>query len=206
MKRFLILLLVCLLLLPSAFAEDAPSRYEAQLRQELYDLLGMPPDPARKWPGRVIDREEVDGENRVRYIQVFRATEKDDPNWNGSVETQTGKLIYGEWNIDMSWVAHPDVIKNVKADPNDPRWEEMAKACVFSARTGGANGIINIVNLGETRANDFSGVSFRLDTEEGSYTVQIIYTLDKAVRVVYRDARAQRQFEEHQIKIGITNE
>lgn len=200
------MLFAFLLFVPSAFAQDAPSRYEAQLRQELHDLLGMPLDPARKWQGRVIDREEADGENRVRYIQVFRTTEKDDPNWNGSVETQTGKLIYGEWNIDMSWVAHPSGIKNVKADAHDPRWEEIAKACVFSARTDDASGIVSIVNLGESRANEFSGVSFRLDTEDGTYTVQIIYALDKAVRVVYRDARAQRQFEEHQMKMGIINE
>ena len=167
--------------------------------------MGMPQDPARKWPGRVIDREEADGENRVRYIQVFRATAEEYPFWNGSLDIQTGKLICGELQIDYSWLGN-DAGKDAKGDPNDPHWEELAKQCVFSLRKDGQNGILQIVNLGESRDNQRCIVSFRFDTNAGAYTVRVMYALDKVIDVIYRDARAQRQFEEQQIKIGITNE
>ena len=207
MKRIGILLLVCLLLAPSALAaEGDAARHEAQLKELLHNEMGMPRDAELKaYRGVIRTGQETGGfDARPRYGQSFHAADRLDASWYGWMALEGGALICAEAHYNDDWISMKE---ERHMDPAAPKWEAMAREHVESMRTRGLADLRETVNEGETAMNGVWGVSFRFVFQDGgTYTVRIVYALNQVVEVIYRDAACQKNYEETLKKQKIVNE
>lgn len=209
MKRFLCLMVVCLLVIPSALAEgDRMAQYEAALRQLLCDEMGMPADrEATVYRGVFRTGEEAGGtviDPRPRYGQNFHFHDSREAWWSGWMAAESGTLIVAEAHFNDDWISMKAM---ERLNANDPKWEAMAWEQIARMRKNGMNGVREVVNDGETVMNGVYGVTFRFILEDGgAYTVFIVYALNQAVEVIYRDAAYQANYEDAMRKLKIMNQ
>ena len=169
------------------------AEYETLLRKELSSMLGMPLSAKRISEEGVYRANEWDSNetDRMVYDTQFNEVGGKGQLWGGSIDVDTGKLTRGFVTLDDRYYGDIDMYPDIRMDPWDTRWEEMARETVASLRADGDKGIVKVQNQGEHSIGRVEGAAVRVWMEDGSvYTVWIAFVFEHPAEVQYYDAIA----------------
>ena len=169
------------------------AEYETLLRKELSSMLGMPLSAKRISEEGVYRANEWDSNetDRMVYDTQFNEVGGKGQHWGGSIDVDTGKLTRGFVTLDDRYYGDIDMYPDIRMDPWDTRWEEMARETVASLRADGDKGIVKVQNQGEHSIGRVEGAAVRVWMEDGSvYTVWIAFVFEHPAEVQYYDAIA----------------
>lgn len=172
-------------------APEALAGYEAQLRQELHVLMGMPLS-ARRDTYEVVqpfNSSNIYGDSRMAYTSTFTEVGGTGRIWRGSVEVDTGRLIEGSVVLDDRYYGEKSMISDIRMDPWDEKWASIAVEAVTAHSHFEESGITEIRNWSEATMNELHGVEVRIVTANGGvYRAQVSYALGGAMTLRYNDA------------------
>lgn len=173
---------------PAASSDDL-SKYEGLLRQELHARLGMPLATVRDGGEYVGAYDRNDSRNV--YRAGFTEIGSEGRVWGGALDTQTGKLAWGNTELDKRLFGDTQLQSDVRMDPWDARWTKMAEMTVASLLGEGAPGVVSVQAWGEENLNNVDCIEVRVTMEDNSVCrVFLSYALGKAVMVELYDAAA----------------
>lgn len=174
-----------------AVAAGKMVEYEMLLRKELSHMLGLALSAKRLsdenvWYADEWDPHEV---NRKVYNTSFEEVGGEERYWDGTVDVATGKLTQGWVTLDDRCWANGDMYSDLRMDPWQSRWEEMARETVASLRTDGEKGIVKVENHGSQIYNHAECAEVWVWMEDGGvYNVSIAYVFEHPIEATYHDA------------------
>ena len=176
-----------------AFTHDEPavsasemSAYENQLRKELHDLMGMPLSAKHDDWERVVraDFGSVFGDQRMAYYTTFEEVGGQGRTWSGYLAIETGTLIWASLTRDSSYLT---MDSDIRMDPWDGHWTELARDTVASLRADGGEGITDAMAMCESNLNSLYCALVRVITAEGVYQAKAAYVTDEVAYISYSD-------------------
>lgn len=193
-------------------APDELARYEGLFRQELHRKLGMPLSAVRDGTEDVgpMAQRSIAGDNRTVYFAGFKETGEGGRRWGGAMDTGTGKIVSANVELDSRLYADKQICSDVRMDPWDPHWAELAEKTVASLLGDGAPGIEKVQAWSESAPNGLACAEVRVTMADGAVCrVYIPFVLDTAVLVEYNDALSMEledQFYGNMMEEGNVNE
>ena len=194
-KRGMIWIMAAILL-AAGFAEaegkTRKAEYEQQARIALNEMMGMPLDAEKDCEEELYRASEYDPyeTDRMVYTAGFHETDGEKREWTVRTDPATGKLISAWATLDRRSFTDDDhyAVSDVRQDPWDPRWEEMAAETVSALRADGGKGIVQVRGQGTGSFNALYCAIINIHTEVGwVYQVYIAYVFDHVAEVACYD-------------------
>ncbi len=189
MARRGFILILCIVLMT---AGSATAEYEQQTRTALNEMMGMPLSAEKDYEEDLYRASEYDPyeTDRMVYTAGFHETDGEKREWSAGIDTATGKLISAWVTLDNRPFIDDNhyAVSDVRQDPWDPRWEEMAAETVSALRADGGKGIVQVRSQGTMQYNVLQCVIVHVMTEDGwVYQVYIPYVFDCVAEVSCKD-------------------
>lgn len=178
---------------PEKLAEN-----ESLLRKELHETLGMPLSAKRGYETvRKMSDNNPYGDKRTAYFAQFNETGGDGRVWNGELDTDTGKLI-SAYELPNNDILEGKVFTDIRSDPFDPKWAEIAKKTVTEMRGDGGSEIDRVEAWCSSYMNSLPAALVRVWMKDGGcYRVLVAYDREKAVELIYNDAESIRHEDDY---------
>ena len=157
--------------------------WEAQLRQQMYNVMGTPLSAERISEDiHSEDQGVVWGEKREVYRAQFKLIGQDIQH-QGSILTESGTLSNA--HIFCTELTYSDL----RCDPFDAKWQDIAVKWVNAHRKDGVN-VVQAQSFGEEYLQQSGyGANIRVTMEDGGvYSIRIHYGTEKVFDVEYSDA------------------
>lgn len=175
---------------PAANPEELAD-YETKLRRELHTLMGMPLSVKRSGWEEVQPANDIPAydDDRMCYCTSFTEVDGAGRSWSGSLDIATGKLISGSVTLDDSYYKDGGIHSDIRMDPWEDRWAEMAMETVAGLRADGMDGLEGAQLRGEAGRNSLYCALVRIVTSDGgTYRATVAFVLEKVIELEYSDA------------------
>lgn len=194
-RRGMIWMMAAILLAAGFAAAEGKAQkaeYEQQARIALNEIMGMPLDAVKDYEEDLYRASEYDPyeTDRMVYTAGFHETDGEKREWTVRTDPATGKLISALVTLDSRPYTDDDhyAVSDVRQDPWDPHWEEMAAETVSALRADGGKGIVQVRSQGTMQYNILQCVIVNVMTEDGwVYRVYIPYVFDCVAEVSCND-------------------
>ena len=176
-----------------AVRPDEISKYETQLRRELSLRLGMPASAVymlnSDYSG---ESDNYWGDSRTVYSACFEDAAIPSHSWLGEIELSSGKLIQARTDPDPRVLQTPEQRSDIRMDPWDPRWSEIARETIAALCTDPAVEIAQIQPLREASLNQYTRCAeIRVILTDGAvYQADISFLTGTVVLLEYYDAES----------------
>ena len=183
---------------------DEISNYERQLRQELTSRLGMPLSAVRGFSSEFIGVfDNYWGDTREVYSASF-----DEKNastgriWDGNIDISTGRLINATMIADPACYTENESYSDVRMDPWDPHWSDIARQTVSSFCVNAGIGISQVRSWGEsTLGHNSSCAVIRVTLTDGAVCeVFVSYLTDTVLLINYYDAECIALLDDYNLR------
>ena len=157
--------------------------WEAQLRQQMYNVMGTPLSAERISEDiHSEDQGVVWGEKREVYRAQFELIGQDIQH-QGSILTESGALSHA--HIFCTELTYSDL----RCDPFDAKWQDIAVKWVNDRRKDGVN-VVQAQSFGEEYLQQSGyGANIRVTMADGGvYSIRIHYGTEQVFDVEYSDA------------------
>ena len=176
-------------------APDELARYEGLFRQELHSKLGMPLSAVREGSEDVgsLEQRSFAGDTRTAYFASFKEAGDGGRRWSGAMDISTGKIVSAEVELDKRLYGEKTLYSDVRMDPWDPHWAELAEKTVVSLLADGAPGIADVQAWCESAPNGTSCAEVRVTMADGAVCrAYASFVLDTVMQVEYNDALSMK--------------
>ena len=193
-------------------APDELARYEGLFRQELHSKLGMPLSAVREGSEDVgsLEQRSFAGDTRTAYFASFKEAGDGGRRWSGAMDISTGKIVSAEVELDKRLYGEKTLYSDVRMDPWDPHWAELAEKTVVSLLADGAPGIADVQAWCESAPNGTSCAEVRVTMADGAVCrAYASFVLDTVMQVEYNDALSMEledRYYEKMMEEGNVNE
>ena len=170
------------------------SKYETLLRQELSRRMGMPASAVHMLNSDYSgESDNYWGDSRTVYSACFEdAGSFSSHSWLGEIELSSGKLIQARTDPDPRVLQSPEQHTDIRMDPWDPRWSEIARETIASLCTDPAVEIAQVQPWRESRINQYTWCAeIRVTLTDGAvYQADVSYLTGTVVMLEYYDAES----------------
>ena len=126
------------------------------------------------------------------------------------MDISTGKIVSAEVELDKRLYGEKTLYSDVRMDPWDPHWAELAEKTVVSLLADGAPGIADVQAWCESAPNGTSCAEVRVTMADGAVCrAYASFVLDTVMQVEYNDALSMERedrYYEKMMEEGNVNE
>ena len=170
------------------------SKYETLLRRELSKRMGMPASAVHAlntdYSG---PSDNYWGDARTVFSACFEdAGSFPSHSWLGEIELSSGKLIQAETDPDPRVLQTPEQCTDIRMDPWNPRWSEIARETIAALCTDPAVEIAQVQPWRESCFNQYTWCAeIRVILTDGAvYQAYVSYLTDTVIVLEYYDAES----------------